>query len=260
MPVTHTDKEALKEDTSQVYRQSFASGSSFYQRMFSRSVHLLVQHLQNPATSAVQPERPDFQMASPTPTQDITTVYVTRNILGDCCRAVEKPAFERLGLLLARDFMSCWVYQRLFCHTRVEYGLENAIRDGRERNGGWLLSDKSQHDSKRLYLSRHSTAVFSYDLQHKPEFNFKQFYLSRSIIWCRYWWGPTVSYRKQGGYEGVSELPSFERSLELPGLRDPIFDEVLDPEVLREALENVVKRPGWERLGGRLKRTSVVIP
>lgn len=32
-----------------------------------------------------------------------------------------------------------------------------------------------------------------------------------------------------------------------------VFDEVLDPEVLRNALENVVKRPGWERLGGRLK-------
>lgn len=31
----------------------------------------------------------------------------------------------------------------------------------------------------------------------------------------------TVSDRKQGGYEGVSELPSVERSLELPGLRDP---------------------------------------
>lgn len=30
-----------------------------------------------------------------------------------------------------------------------------------------------------------------------------------------------VSDRKQGGYEGVSELPSVERSLELPGLRDP---------------------------------------
>lgn len=33
-----------------------------------------------------------------------------------------------------------------------------------------------------------------------------------------------------------------------------VFDEVLDPEVLREALENVVKRPGWERLGGRLRK------
>lgn len=34
-----------------------------------------------------------------------------------------------------------------------------------------------------------------------------------------------------------------------------VFDEVLDPEVLREALENVVKRPGWERLGGRLRKS-----
>lgn len=33
-----------------------------------------------------------------------------------------------------------------------------------------------------------------------------------------------------------------------------VFDEVLDPEVLREALENVVRRPGWERLGGRLRK------
>lgn len=31
----------------------------------------------------------------------------------------------------------------------------------------------------------------------------------------------TVSDWKQGGYEGVSELPSVERSLELPGFRDP---------------------------------------
>lgn len=38
-----------------------------------------------------------------------------------------------------------------------------------------------------------------------------------------------------------------------------VFDEVLDPDVLREALENVVKRPGWERLGGRLK-TNVSPP
>jgi hypothetical protein len=37
-----------------------------------------------------------------------------------------------------------------------------------------------------------------------------------------------------------------------------VFDEVLDPEALREALENVFRRPGWERLGGRLK-TNVSI-
>ncbi|KAG9252705.1 uncharacterized protein F5Z01DRAFT_223297 [Emericellopsis atlantica] len=32
-----------------------------------------------------------------------------------------------------------------------------------------------------------------------------------------------------------------------------VFDSVLDPEKLRLALEGLVKRPGWEKLGGRLR-------
>lgn len=33
-----------------------------------------------------------------------------------------------------------------------------------------------------------------------------------------------------------------------------VFDEVLDPEKLRQALESLVKREGWEHLGGRLRK------
>jgi hypothetical protein len=33
-----------------------------------------------------------------------------------------------------------------------------------------------------------------------------------------------------------------------------VFDDVLDPEVLRRSLEDLVRRPGWERLGGRLRK------
>jgi hypothetical protein len=32
------------------------------------------------------------------------------------------------------------------------------------------------------------------------------------------------------------------------------FDEVLDPEKLRASLEGLVKREGWQRLGGRLRK------
>lgn len=33
-----------------------------------------------------------------------------------------------------------------------------------------------------------------------------------------------------------------------------VFDDVLDPEMLRKALEGLVKRDGWQRLGGRLRK------
>jgi hypothetical protein len=33
-----------------------------------------------------------------------------------------------------------------------------------------------------------------------------------------------------------------------------VFDDVLDPEKLRLSLEGLVKRDGWQRLGGRLKK------
>lgn len=55
----------------------------------------------------------------------------------------------------------------------------------------------------------------------------------------------------------VQPLHFFENNLLVQGNNMSglaVFDEVLDPEVLREALGNVVKRPGWERLGGRLRR------
>lgn len=33
-----------------------------------------------------------------------------------------------------------------------------------------------------------------------------------------------------------------------------VFDKVLDPEMLRQSLEGLVKRDGWQRLGGRLRK------
>lgn len=33
-----------------------------------------------------------------------------------------------------------------------------------------------------------------------------------------------------------------------------VFGAVLDPEKLRSSLEGLVRRPGWERLGGRLRK------
>lgn len=33
-----------------------------------------------------------------------------------------------------------------------------------------------------------------------------------------------------------------------------VFDDVLDPEKLRESFEGLVKRDGWQRLGGRLRK------
>lgn len=34
-----------------------------------------------------------------------------------------------------------------------------------------------------------------------------------------------------------------------------VFDEVVDPEILREAAEKVLRRDGWRQLGARLRRT-----
>ncbi len=33
-----------------------------------------------------------------------------------------------------------------------------------------------------------------------------------------------------------------------------VFDDVLDPDKLRSALERVVQREGWQKLGGRLRQ------
>lgn len=70
------------------------------------------------------PERPDFQMASPTPTQAITTVYATRNILGPLTTVFTAPQECTLaGIISSRtsayrgqdcivdhlvDASSCW--------------------------------------------------------------------------------------------------------------------------------------------------------
>lgn len=55
----------------------------------------------------------------------------------------------------------------------------------------------------------------------------------------------------------VVPLHFFEGSLLVQGnnmAASLVFDEVLDPEKLRLSLEGLVKREGWQRLGGRLKK------
>lgn len=39
-----------------------------------------------------------------------------------------------------------------------------------------------------------------------------------------------------------------------------VFDDVLDPERLRTSLERVVSRPGWNKLGARLRRNVRLLP
>jgi hypothetical protein len=55
----------------------------------------------------------------------------------------------------------------------------------------------------------------------------------------------------------VLPLHFFENSLLVQGNNmavSLVFDAVLDPETLRESPEALVKREGWQRLGGRLRR------
>lgn len=55
----------------------------------------------------------------------------------------------------------------------------------------------------------------------------------------------------------VVPLHFFENSLLVQGNNmavSLVFDEVLDPEKLRQSLEGLVKREGWQRLGGRLRK------
>ncbi|BDD59162.1 hypothetical protein MPDQ_001954 [Monascus purpureus] len=57
----------------------------------------------------------------------------------------------------------------------------------------------------------------------------------------------------------VVPLHFFENSLLVQGNNmavSLVFDAVLDPEKLRQSLEGLVKREGWQRLGGRLERNA----
>lgn len=67
------------------------------------------------------------------------------------------------------------------------------------------------------------------------------------------------------GHKSIPPVPSdtvqplhfFENSLLVQGNNmavSLVFDEVLDAEKLRGALEGLVKRKGWTRLGGRMRR------
>jgi hypothetical protein len=55
----------------------------------------------------------------------------------------------------------------------------------------------------------------------------------------------------------VMPLHFFENSLLVQGNNmavSLVIDHVLDPEILRQSLEGLVKREGWQRLGGRLRK------
>ncbi|KAK3321993.1 hypothetical protein B0H66DRAFT_514284 [Apodospora peruviana] len=57
----------------------------------------------------------------------------------------------------------------------------------------------------------------------------------------------------------VQPLHFFENSLLVQGNNMAVtlvFDDVLDPEKLRSSLEGLVKREGWQRLGGRLRKNA----
>ncbi|KAL2816431.1 hypothetical protein BDW59DRAFT_177364 [Aspergillus cavernicola] len=57
----------------------------------------------------------------------------------------------------------------------------------------------------------------------------------------------------------VLPLHFFENSLLVQGNNmavSLVFDAVLEPEKLRQSLEGLVKREGWQRLGGRLRRNA----
>lgn len=57
----------------------------------------------------------------------------------------------------------------------------------------------------------------------------------------------------------VQPLHFFENSLLVQGNNmavSLVFDDVLDPEKLRQSLEGLVKREGWQRLGGRLRKNA----
>ncbi|KAK9418093.1 hypothetical protein SUNI508_08522 [Seiridium unicorne] len=58
----------------------------------------------------------------------------------------------------------------------------------------------------------------------------------------------------------VLPLHFFENSLLVQGNNMAVtlvFDDVLDPEKLRQSLEGLVQRDGWQRLGGRLKKNAL---
>ncbi|KAI0010495.1 hypothetical protein F4779DRAFT_577118 [Xylariaceae sp. FL0662B] len=57
----------------------------------------------------------------------------------------------------------------------------------------------------------------------------------------------------------VLPLHFFENNLLVQGNNmavSLVFDDVLDPEKLRQSLEGLVKREGWHRLGGRLRKNA----
>lgn len=61
----------------------------------------------------------------------------------------------------------------------------------------------------------------------------------------------------------VLPLHFFENSLLVQGnnmAASLVFDAVLDPQKLRQSLEGLVKREGWQRLGGRLKKNVRRVP
>lgn len=61
----------------------------------------------------------------------------------------------------------------------------------------------------------------------------------------------------------VVPLHFFENSLLVQGNNmavSLVFEAVLDPQKLRDSLEGLVKREGWQRLGGRLNKNARSVP
>jgi hypothetical protein len=59
----------------------------------------------------------------------------------------------------------------------------------------------------------------------------------------------------QDSTDRVVPLHFFENSLLVQGNNmavSLVFDDVLDPEKLRQSLDGLIRRDGWQRLGGRL--------
>lgn len=61
----------------------------------------------------------------------------------------------------------------------------------------------------------------------------------------------------------VVPLHFFENSLLVQGNNmavSLVFDAVLSPQKLRDSLEGLVKKEGWQRLGGRLSKNVGLVP
>lgn len=113
-----------------------------------------------------------------------------------------------------------------------------------------------RYERLHLYLANSSAVSIILFSQHRRHSSELRKPLAISLTMNYFFGGRKPALETVPG-DQVRPLHFFENNLLVQGNNMSglaVFDEVLDPEVLREALENVVKRPGWERLGGRLRK------